>query len=1282
MKFVRFLFVFIFLCTSLIVPVRFGLALETKSVLVYENNQVSIESYKKAGFNVLEIYDEYFLAEINTDQEDLLMRKQVRYTEIVGIREIRFDEFIFTSDGAKNFIYPEELKSKIGPVPADRESFFILQFFGPVKSEWIDELKKEGITFYFPLQYSSFYVRSTPEKITLAKQKRFVRTIGYLPNYYKLTKELRQPGLAPNLDLNVITDINIDVQKLFTSIQYFSKDFRYSKTDTYGFLRLNSFPVSLLQGLLSYNDVTRISIIEGVSTLNAEAAQVVDIRDLNDSTFVGLNEGATQATVPPPPPVTYNPSQIVAVADTGLSTGDCTNLHPAFIDNSNCKVIAHFGYNDPYQSDPALADWSDYDVYTGNPLGHGTHVSGSVLGNGWNTPNLRHRGMASKAKVVIQSLKKPGSDTGLSIPAYSTLFGDAFNSGARIHTNSWGGNDIIRDPDDPTGLKFMRAPGYYSTDCNEIDSYLWSHPDLNVLFAAGNYGYANLRFGTDLTNQANSKNVITVGASENNSQGRNPAVMAFFSSGGYAMDGRIKPDIVAPGYSIYSTYPTGTRTSPGYSYAYAAGTSMATPVTAGSLTVIREFFTYGAGAGQINNPLPPFTLVSPTLPLSGPSSALLKAVLVNGAFNEKMYIREGATLSQIYSPNRISGWGRVDVRNAVMPESNKIKFYDIQTVNGFTTSGASHMYKYKVEDYAPLKITVAYTDYPGMPGVPLGTAKSLVNDLDLVIADPLGNLYYGNAIGQADGFSIINPPTSSIDSKNNVEVIQIKKPIVGEYKIYVNATNVSFGPQGYGLVISGGVTPYPAPPDPTPLNPQLRLAVVPGLREVLRGQEGTFQARVRSIDGASGAVTFSLSILEGSPVDLGLTYIISPLSPSLSSGGQAESVITFYTTGNTPLNDYHITISASTTTLTSNPVDVILRVIEEPYFDLTFTPAVLNIHQGESTETLVSVVAFYGFSEDVRFVIEDPEGNLPPSITFNFSPNPTSINMKYRSVLSIQTTMDTPVGEYIILVHGKNATTNRNLDVTRELKLNVQKRINVYKTQIYIKSIPEAVEEEGEIKYRIQIKNIGNEPLINNTLIFDFDPNLQFLFSEPAGNLGDGKLYVGIRDLNPGACYPASDCNAIRFPGFSDVDGDYMIVRAKLKPFATKPQPGQMILSKFTFQSDPALTETVTVQTPLRVKQAGEYPLYFKVYFEGLNADGSYPVGKELSVRFRIDGGSGRYMYTWDWSDGEVIRDHEAGTEEIVLKHTYAKAGVYRITIQARDARGRFKKGEVILRVK
>jgi len=1244
-KLVRLLLVFIFLFTSLIVPLKFSFASDTKSVLVYESNKEVIESYRSAGFNVIEIYDTFFLAEINRSQEDLLAQKQVRYTEVVGIRDIHFDEFVLTSDGAKNMRYPEEIKSKMGPGPRDQDALYVLQFIGPIKQEWITEFEALGIKFYFPLQYSAFLTKANQPLINEVLQKTFVRTAGFIPNYFKLSKELRDGSFQRSDNFSLVTDASIDVPSFLKSIGYSGIHYNFSTGTSHGYLRLYDFPSSLITRVSEYEKVLRISLIHQIESMNAEAAQVVDIRDASDVTFGGLNEGITGA----------NPPQIVAVGDTGLSTGRISDLHPAFYDGAVCKVVAGFGYNDPnYDGVTNFGDWSDYNN-SGNPIGHGTHVSGTILGNNPNAPYPRHRGMASKSKIVIQSLKYPGSSSGLTFPSYLKLFKDAYDNNARIHSNSWAGG--------------MNS---YTSDSAEIDDFVWKNKDFNILFAAGNSGFT----APSLFEQGNAKNIITVGATENNNGGRNPAVMAYFSSGGFAGDGRIKPDIVAPGYAVYSSIPQGTHTSPQHGYGYYSGTSMATPVTAGSLAVLREFFCYGAGrlSTYING-----TTLNTTVIDQKPSAAFLKAVMINGAFNEKLYTRSGVTLNQVYSPSRITGWGRVDVNNAVQPDplTRKVKFYDIQDPAYSLNTSESHLYTYKVDSYSSLKITLAYTDYPGSP---FG-AKALVNDLDLLVVAPDGT-FYGNAFDTNSGFSIKNPPLSMVDSKNNVEQIQIANPTKGEYKIYVNGTNVSFGPQPYGLVLSG-VLSDPLLPPPPPPSPSITLAVVPSYREVLRGAFTTYTARVRSLGGASGPVTFSLSVMYGgsiiNPTDYGLTYSIDPLNPVLSSGGQAESKITFLTTGNTTLGLFNITVSAFVPNVpSSNPVVVQLMVIEKPYFDFKFSPAKVTARQGESVDSVISVIPFFGFNDDVLFTIEDPDGYLPPSITITMTPNPTSIYMQYRCKLTIKTTEATPVGVYTILVHGTSGT----LEALRTLELSVEKRVNVYKTDVFIKSVPETIEEEGTIKYRIQVKNIGNESLVNNTLIFTLDPNLEFLFSDPAGNFGDGKLYVGIRDLKPGECYPASDCNGIRFPGFSDVDGDYMIIKARVKPFKTKIASGQVIVSKFTFQSDPAYIETFSVQTSLRGKPSSEYPLYFKVYFNNVEPDGSLPVGKELSVRFRIDGGTGHFMYSWDWSDGEVIRDHEAGTEEVILKHTYNKAGIYRIKIEARDAKGRFKRGEVILKVK
>src|SRR5215470_3683883 len=79
--------------------------------------------------------------------------------------------------------------------------------------------------------------------------------------------------------------------------------------------------------------------------------------------------------------------QIVAVADTGFDKGSTTNTHPAF--TGRVVKLVPFGR-------PGKAD---------DPDSHGTHVCGSVLGNG-NSPSMGGliQGTAPKARLIVQSL--------------------------------------------------------------------------------------------------------------------------------------------------------------------------------------------------------------------------------------------------------------------------------------------------------------------------------------------------------------------------------------------------------------------------------------------------------------------------------------------------------------------------------------------------------------------------------------------------------------------------------------------------------------------------------------------------------------------------------------------------------------------------------------------------------------------------------------------------------------------------------------------------------------
>lgn len=1219
----RIMLVFLFLFGSFFAPMKgTSLAFGNKHVLVYETNATLIETFKRSGFNVLEVYDTYFLAEVTEDQEMVLEKKGISYVEVKDILDIRYANYLFHPDAGKNLVYPDEVSRRLSSVADDQKGYFLLQFIGPVKSEWISALEELQVDFFYPLPYSAYLVRTTTLMAKQVQNIRYVRAIGRVPNLLKASTALLSEALPPSIPVTINTDPHINVTKFFEYLQYSPKQYYFNQGSKVGFLRIIDFPAMFVRNTYEHVDVVAIDIVNEKKVLNAEAAQIVQIRDSYDATFGDLNEGD---------------NQIVAVGDTGLSTGNPLTLHPAFLDP--LKVAAHFGYQStPYNT----SDWSDHPNAADE---HGTHVCGTVLGDGDGdvTSSTRYKGMAPKARLVIQSLKVPGSPRSINAPPYNILFGDAYGEGARIHTNSWGG-----------------GVNSYTADSAEIDTFLWDHKDFSVLFAAGNSGYSS----ATILEQANSKNIVTVGASENNNYTGNPAVIASFSSGGLAGDGRIKPDIVAPGMYIRSTVTNHSVSPPVHSYREAAGTSMATPVTAGSMAVLREFFTHGDGADLIFH--------------QTPSSALLKATLINGAFNEKLYTRSGTTLTQIYSPSRISGWGRVDVRNAIVPQGKNIEFYDMQGTNSLTTGQISTPRYFYVSPASPLKVTLVWTDYPGSPGA----ARALVNNLDLRVSNDAGQTFYGNAIDPTTGFSVVNPETSSIDILNNVEVINIQVPEEGIYTFSVYGTNIPSGPQPYALIITGSLGD-PGQPPPI-LDPRIRLSVTPAVREIFKGAETTYNLRVVSYDGASGGINFSvqtlLNSLPVSPLDYGIAYAIIPLSPSLSSGGQAESVMTVTTTSNTPVGLFQFRVTASTDTLVSNTVTVDLNVIMEPYFDFNFTPSNVYIQQDKTGSVAIDVSTFFGFSEDVIFEV-DMLG-LPEGLTFTFKPNPTSNIMKYQTKLTIDVALEVPVGGYEVRIMGKNNTTDRDLTIWKSFNLFVQRRVSIYDTQVCMQSSPETVEEEGLVKYRIQIKNTGNEPLTNNTLIFELDPNLEFVFSDPAGSYANGELYIGIRDLSVGECYPASNCEAIKFPCISDIDGHYVIITARVKPFRIKPDSGTTLISKLTFFSNPFYTETFSVQTSLKTKQASEYPLYFKVYFENLDEEGAIASGKEVKVRFKIEGGTGNYTYNWDWNDGQKILDKEAVSEEYSLTHTYNKAGIYRIKIEARDAKGRYKKGEVILRVK
>ncbi len=245
----------------------------------------------------------------------------------------------------------------------------------------------------------------------------------------------------------------------------------------------------------------------------------------------------------------YGAGQIVAVADSGLDTGNTSTLHPDMAG----RLLQAIALG-------RVGDWSDY-------VSHGTHVVGSVLGSGkvdGSNPAAHqytgtYAGVAPEARLVMQSVADAwGSLGGIPLDE-GDLMRDAYTLGARLHTNSWGSS----------------SAGAYTTNSRQVDQAAWEKKDMLVLFAAGNDGADADKNGVvdldSIGSPGTAKNVLTVGASENNRtsipniwgssygapissdlRANNTSGMAAFSSRGPTDDGRVKPDIVAPGTFIAS----------------------------------------------------------------------------------------------------------------------------------------------------------------------------------------------------------------------------------------------------------------------------------------------------------------------------------------------------------------------------------------------------------------------------------------------------------------------------------------------------------------------------------------------------------------------------------------------------------------------------------------------------------------------------------------------------------------------------------------------------------
>ena len=552
--------------------------------------------------------------------------------------------------------------------------YALVQFRGPVRPEWTEAAVAAGAELLDYVPDYAFIARLQPGAAEAVAALEGVRWLGPYHPIYRLSPALdaalvgAPPAGAAPLDLRVALFRGEDLSAVEREFAALGARIRErAQTSWGGTLRLE----------LPAGALAAAARLEGVAWLEPVYPRTLQ-NDVARRTM-GVHTAWSRVSN------LYGSGQIVAVADTGLDSGNAGTLSTDFAG----RLAGAYAWG-------PSGTWADRDA-------HGTHVAGSVLGSGalsgsnpaTHSYTTGFAGVAPEARLFVQGFDVDTGGELLGIPAdLNLLFQRGHTAGARIHTNSWGG---------PTGEE-PNPYGGYDAQARQADQFAWEHKDAAILFAAGNSGVdADASGVVDLDSigsPGTAKNVITVGASESfrpedvtfwgyrsssattvrypalpiaiDMRANNTAGLAAFSSRGPTDDGRIKPDLVAPGTDIISARSHHPDAGTGWgvydaNYVYMGGTSMATPLTAGAATLVRQWYTDRQGVANA-------------------SGALIKATLINGAtaLAPGQYGSGSAQEVPYVTPNNVAGWGRVNVAGSVAPDSPTRLWFEDHT-QGLTT---------------------------------------------------------------------------------------------------------------------------------------------------------------------------------------------------------------------------------------------------------------------------------------------------------------------------------------------------------------------------------------------------------------------------------------------------------------------------------------------------------------------------------------------------------------------------------------------------------------------
>lgn len=597
---------------------------------------------------------------------------------------------------------------------AKQSGLRLVQFNAPLRSEWLDSLRKGGIEVlqYYP--HNTVLVWGGTGDAQRVETQSEVRWQGPFLNAWKKDVDLlARQGRINNVDVHFYNDGNVEaVLALLRDAGANVLRHAPAQPDKRFFDAWIEIDASALEQVAAIPHVVWFGYASPVPQLEDEMSAQILAGNYNASNV------PQTGYVPWLASINYNGNGVTwAVIDTGVDLS-----HPDLAPN----IVGGYSYTG--------CSTSNGNDYSGG--GHGTHVAGIIaglaIGDGVNAATdangFRYgQGVAPGAKIYAFSAL-----CGAWPPAggWQELSRRAVTAGTVGANASWTTGEGTAHGYKASERTFDMMIRDGNFDTPEVDPFIF-------VFSAGNSGPGP----STLTAPKEAKNPIIVASSRNHRAGSINDISGF-SSRGPAVDGRNLPTVAAPGEVIASTRRLAGASSCGTAiagtgglYSNCSGTSMAAPSVSGSAAMLIERWR-SAHSGDT------------------PSPAMVKALLVNGAID--------ITSNPI--PDNSQGWGRVSLPGSLGLGRS---IYTVDQSDLIDATGQIREFVLGVpEPSNPVRVTLAWTDAPGA----VNANPALVNDLDLEVIVG-ANTYLGNV------FSSGTSTTGGIaDTLNNVENVYLSNP--------------------------------------------------------------------------------------------------------------------------------------------------------------------------------------------------------------------------------------------------------------------------------------------------------------------------------------------------------------------------------------------------------------------------------------------------------------------------------------------------------------------------